>query len=364
MSVPEVAQVVGARAHRRDSGGWAFQRRHTLKPVREAVIRRKTAAARNRAPAPSWSPAWAAAPTQVIVAPWGPEARAPANPKQAGFVKQPGVGIIQRRCRCMPGRLSVPARSVMPRAAPRMPAFAEGAEIQRVESQGRAQPPAGPRPAARLAKQRGLEMAGGMVPAQLRSSVRSTRSRARPGAAGRGKTAPARSRPRPARRRSRSPCRRRRRLRVASLHIEGQAQVVVRFAVIGVGVAPGQALRWPAGKTASASAELAAAQKQPAHRVVAAAVERVAPQGFLVIGLGRIGGVAILFQVQAVQEKLFVARDLCGGRAGVAGAGIARLSGRAGAYRRPGCRRPAAWSDQRCRRELLRARATVDRHRV
>ena len=76
--------------------------------------------------------------------------------------------------------------------------------------------------------------------------------------------------------------------------------------------------------------ELAPPVKQQAQGVVAAAVQRVAAQGFFVIRLGRIGGVPVLFQVQAVEEQLLIGRDLGGRLAGVAGAGISGFSSGSG----------------------------------
>ena len=85
--------------------------------------------------------------------------------------------------------------------------------------------------------------------------------------------------------------------------------MVVWLAVVRVGIAkrqPGDG----AAEVGLGIGKPATAQQAPADRRVAAAVARVASQGFLVVGLGGEGGVAILFEVEAVEEQLLVRGDL------------------------------------------------------
>ena len=101
---------------------------------------------------------------------------------------------------------------------------------------------------------------------------------------------------------------------VAPLKLERQAEVVVRLAVVGVGVAQRQAADRLA-EVGFGGGEFAASQQQQAERVVAAAVERVAPQRFLVVRFRLVGRMAILFEMQPVEEQFLVGFDL-GGRTG------------------------------------------------
>ena len=129
--------------------------------------------------------------------------------------------------------------------------------------------------------------------------------------------------PHPARRRSRQPCRRRRRPRysgpASSAPVRGCSRARRRR---GSGCA-GSGCDGLA-KVSFGLGKLAAAVQQQPQGVVAAAVQRVAPQSLLVVGLRSIGRVAILLQVQAVEEKLLVATGSRRRRAGVAGGGMGR----------------------------------------
>ena len=93
------------------------------------------------------------------------------------------------------------------------------------------------------------------------------------------------------------------------MHTQRQPQVVERFAVVGIWVAARQAANGSA-EIGLGFGELAAPVQQQAERIVAAAVKRVAAQGFLVIRLGRVGGMAILLKVQAVEKKRFICYNL------------------------------------------------------
>ena len=85
-------------------------------------------------------------------------------------------------------------------------------------------------------------------------------------------------------------------LAITTLDFEGQPQVVQRFPIVGIGIAPGQAgdggteIGFGFGK-------FAPPVEQQAQRVVTAAIVGIAAQGFYIISFRAKGGVAILFQV-------------------------------------------------------------------
>jgi hypothetical protein len=147
-------------------------------------------------------------------------------------------------------------------------------------------------------------------------------------------------------------------LAVAALHHQREAEVVGGLAVVGVGVAG----REPGDRRAEEGlgrGELAAAVEQQAQGVVAAAVAGVAPQRLLVVGLGAVGGVAVLLEVQPVEVQLLARRDLRrrAGRLGRLGDG-GRLIGE----RREGDKLAAARAHGQ--RQLLGPRPRRQRHAI
>ncbi len=100
-------------------------------------------------------------------------------------------------------------------------------------------------------------------------------------------------------------------LLITLLKTQSQSQVEIWPAIQGIGITPGQGgngcpeIRFSLCKPASSQVP------QP-KRVGTAAVLRVAPEGFLVIRPGVIGGVPVLLQVKPRQKELFIARDLFG----------------------------------------------------
>ena len=94
----------------------------------------------------------------------------------------------------------------------------------------------------------------------------------------------------------------------APLTAQAQRQVVQRLAVVRVGIAPLQDLHRRA-EIRLRQRVAAAAQVPQAEGVVAPHIERITPQGLLVIILRAPGRVAVLLQVQARQVELLTGAD-------------------------------------------------------
>ena len=102
----------------------------------------------------------------------------------------------------------------------------------------------------------------------------------------------------------------------APLMAQGQAELIVGLAVVGVGVAMGQASDRAAEELLGLR-ELPALEVPRAKRCIAACVAGIAAESFAPIDLRAAGGVTILLEMQASQIELVVAGDFFGsGRLG------------------------------------------------